>query len=262
MRIEEAIISSNERIGGGIWRMKMETPTVAQATLGPGQFVNILVSDSWEMPIRRPMSIAGVRGSSLEIIYKVFGLGTIQLSQKTAGESIDILGPLGNTFNLDNTDLYPILVGGGVGIAPILWLHHILHSRSRQHDLIIGAVTKEEHFMEHQPQLRVFLTTDDGSKGEKGTVMPTLTNLSSHYEKKIIYACGPEPMLKAIHDFVAAHDILCQMALESYMGCGTGVCQGCAIHMKNSSPKRHSYHERYSLVCIDGPVYQAQEVDL
>ena len=261
MRIEEAIIISNDRIASGIWRMRMNASLITQEIRGPGQFVNIAVSDSWDLPLRRPMSIAGVEGSHLEIIYKVFGEGTRRLSSRKTGERINILGPLGNTFDLFQGDgLFPILVGGGVGIAPIQWMHSYFEKEHVEHDMIVGAATAEEHFMEHQPSQGIFLTTDDGTKGDHGTVMPTLERRIEERENAKIFACGPEPMLKAIHEFVTASNFSCQMALESYMACGTGICQGCVVEWKNASPKQHSYNETYSLVCCDGPVYDAHEV--
>lgn len=241
----------------------MEAPGVVAEIQGPGQFINIAVSDSWDLPLRRPMSIAGVRENRLGIVYKIFGEGTRRLSQKKNHEKANILGPLGNTFATgDVGENVPILVGGGVGIAPILWLHHLFESRRIDHKLIIGAVTSEEHFMDHQPERGIFLTTDDGTKGEKGTVMPTLRRMSEGQQKHPIFACGPEPMLKAIYEFVTGRGIPCQMALESYMGCGTGICQGCVVEKKHRSERKHSYHETYSLVCWDGPVYHANDVRL
>jgi len=263
VKIEDALIVSNKRIARGIWCMELEAPLVVDEILGPGQFINIAVSESWDLPLRRPMSIAGVNGSFLKIIYKIFGEGTLRLSKKKRGERINILGPLGNTFAVNNIEnSYPVLVGGGVGISPILWIHRIFNKMGIKHDLILGAVTSDEHFMEYEPGRRIFLTTDDGSKGEKGTVLPTLRRETKNHKIPLIFACGPEPMLKAIHAFACETDIPCQMALESYMACGTGVCQGCVVEMKNRSPGKHSYHQTYSLVCCDGPVYDSHDIKI
>jgi len=263
VKIEDAQILLNKQIARGIWQMKMEAQQVISEIKGPGQFINIAVSSSWDLPLRRPMSIADVNKSNLSIIYKIFGEGTQRLSQKKLGERVNILGPLGNTFSFENINkYYPVLVGGGIGIAPVLWIHQILDKKRINHDLICGAVTSEEHFMKHEPDRRIFLTTDDGSKGEKGTILPTLKRIIGERKKPEIYACGPELMIKAIHEYIFEVDVPCQMALESYMACGIGICQGCVVSTAKKRPKKHSYHETYSLVCEDGPVYNAYNIEV
>lgn len=254
MNIENATIESNEEIAKNIWRMSMTAPQISSHYEGPGQFINILSDDGWEHLVRRPMSIAKVRGEKIDIIYKIFGNITKQLSQKTSDDSINILGPLGNVFAgwESNTT---VLVGGGVGLAPIL----NLYNSCPESILIIGARTGDEHFMQHDPGKNIYLTTDDGSLGIEGNVLKALENLDFN-DQTIIYACGPEPMLKAIQHFAAENKIKAQLSVESYMGCGVGLCQGCVIERQNGQLKKHSYHEKYSLVCVDGPVYWSHEV--
>ncbi len=240
--------------------MEMAAPNICKEVQGPGQFVNIAVSEAWQMPLRRPMSIAGNSGDNLEIIYKLFGEGTRALSKKEKGDSLNVLGPLGNIFEVNAQIGTPVLVGGGVGIAPVLWLHHRLQDERIDHKLIIGAVTADEHFLDHNPGEEIFLTTDDGSLGEEGTVMPALERLTVEADHSTVFACGPGPMLKAVRDYTVANRIGCQMALESYMACGTGLCQGCVIGLDREKPVEDSYHKHYSLVCCDGPVYDAREI--
>lgn len=261
LKNENATILLNERITDGIWQMEMEAPFVVSGVEGPGQFINISVSPLWDLPLRRPMSIAGIKQSNLKIVYKLAGKGTLRLSQKKPGEKLDILGPLGNTFSFKNINsLYPILAAGGTGIAPILWIHQILIKKQIKHDFVCGAVTSSEHFLEHEPDRRIFLTTDDGSLGEKGTILPTLKRLINEQNRSEIYACGPEPMVKAIIEYIKKSRIPCQVALESYMACGVGICQSCVVEMKNHPVKNHSYQELYSLVCKNGPVYNAYDI--
>ena len=104
------------------------------------------------------------------------------------------------------------------------------------------------------------ITTDDGSMGELGTVMPTVERVCGETENTKLFVCGPEPMMKAVHQFVTSTHIPCELSVESYMGCATGLCQGCVIERASHGLKDHSYHEKYSLVCIDGPIYLAQEI--
>ncbi len=237
------------------WRMSMSAPQTSSQYKGPGQFINLLLDDGWEHPIRRPMSIAKVNSDDINIIYKIFGNVTKQLSQKTPGDSLNILGPLGNVFTGWETKR-TVLVGGGVGLAPILNLYDSCPDST----LIIGARTADEHFMDHEPENKIYLTTDDGSLGIAGNVLVALENLDLN-DNTIVYACGPEPMLKAIQHFAAKNNIEAQLSVESYMGCGIGLCQGCVIEGQNGQLKKHSYHEKYSLVCMDGPVYWSHEVN-
>ncbi|MFQ6676314.1 MAG: dihydroorotate dehydrogenase electron transfer subunit [Fidelibacterota bacterium] len=262
MKIETASVRSNERIAAGIWRMELHSPAISEAARGPGQFVSITVSDNWELPLRRPMSIAGVENGKLHIIFKVFGRGTRRLSQKEPGDPVSLLGPLGNTFRLPSKPFFPILVGGGVGIAPVDWFHRTLTASGIGHDLIIGAVTADEHFHRHRPEDGIFVTTDDGSAGEKGTVMLVLERETKNRRRPFVYACGPGPMLKAVHEFVSAAGIPCQMAVESYMACGTGICQGCVIPLGRGRGGGESRETIYSLVCREGPVYDAGDITL
>ena len=238
----------------------MKAPGVAKQYKGAGQFIQILVDSSWANPLRRPMSISAVEDGKIEIIYKVFGEMTQLLSEKDAGENLDILGPLGNTFKLHDDGSTPILVGGGVGLAPILNMYGEINLSEKDGFLIIGARTGAEHFMEHEPHNNVLLTTDDGSIGILGTVIPAIEKSLEKATNPAIFACGPEQMLKAVQEFAAVHAMPAQLSVESYMGCGIGICQGCVVERVNGSSTEHSYHEKYSLVCIDGPVYQTEEV--
>ena len=119
--IENASVITNTEIASGIWQLEVESPQICSEYAGPGQFISLLTDNGWEHPLRRPMSIAGVNGSQLTIIYKIFGDVTILLSQMKKGDLLNLLGPVGNTFSgWDNADVNPILIGGGVGLAPIL----------------------------------------------------------------------------------------------------------------------------------------------
>ena len=261
MKIEDSIVVVNEQIADGIWRMEVKSPKIAGCVKGPGQFVNIDVSVSWEFTLRRPMSIAGVENGNLSFIYKIFSEGTKRMSIRNKGDILNMLGPLGNTFQFNKNDnITSILIGGGVGIAPILWLHNLMEEKGIEHSIIIGAVNASGHFMDHKPGMGVHLTTDDGTLGHHGTVMPTLEEIFQKKDSVKIYACGPEPMLKAVQGFSLTKNCSTQLSLESYMACGTGICQGCIVELKNENLKEHSYRERYSLLCCDGPVYFADKV--
>ena len=259
MIFEDVTITKNDEIASGLWKMEFSAPLISSMYEGAGQFIQIQVETGWEYPLRIPMSIAECNDNIMSIIYKIFGEGTSILSQKISRDTINILGPLGNVFKIHN-DKSHIFVGGGVGLAPILNLWDQLNGRIENNYLIVGARTGREHIHSHDPENHVFVTTDDGSLGIQGTIMNTLKELCKKSKKPEVFACGPEPMLKAVHSYVKMHDISAQLAVESYMGCGVGICQGCVISRQNNRQKEHSYHKKYSLVCIDGPVYYAGEI--
>ncbi|MBT3216346.1 MAG: dihydroorotate dehydrogenase electron transfer subunit [Candidatus Marinimicrobia bacterium] len=259
--IEDASIVNNAEIASGVWQLEVEAPHICAEYTGPGQFISLLTDDSWEHPLRRPMSIAAVNGSHLSIIYKIFGDVTLSLTKKTKGDSINLLGPLGNTFSgWDNLNNHPILIGGGVGLAPMLNLKNACNEKNIETTVILGAKTASEHFIESDHDKGIYLTTDDGSIGEKGTVIPVLELLASKRSNAKLFACGPEPMLKALKSFSYSAGISAEFSVESYMACGLGLCQGCVIEKSSKNGNKPSYHEQFSLVCIDGPVYKASEV--
>jgi dihydroorotate dehydrogenase electron transfer subunit len=260
MIIERARIKSNRPLAHDIWEMQFEAPNIAREYMGSGQFINILTVDDWNHPLRRPMSIASSEDDFVSIIYKIFGNMTRELTQKKSGETLDILGPLGNIFSKWDNGSYPILIGGGVGLAPILNLKKACDDNKIEYTMIIGARSGNEHFISHEPEKNIYLTTDDGSMGEKGTVMVPLQRLVEINKNAFIFACGPEPMLRAVKKFAINNDIQAQLSVESYMGCGIGFCQGCVIQRKISKIQTHSYHEKYSLVCMDGPIYNAMDI--
>tara|TARA_Y100000758_G_scaffold279067_1_gene225285 strand:+ start:785 stop:1516 length:732 start_codon:yes stop_codon:yes gene_type:complete len=240
--------------------MHFEAPLISSAYTGSGQFINILAMDNWNHPLRRPMSIASASNGTVSIIYKIFGDVTEILSKKNPGEVVDLLGPLGNTFSNWDNGAYPVLVGGGVGLPPMLNLKSECESKNIDHTIIIGARNTKEHFMSHDPENNVILTTDDGSFGEPGNVMSPLNRIVTKTENPYIFACGPEPMLASIQIYALENDIPAQLSVESYMGCGVGLCQGCVISRNTENTLTHSYHEKYSLVCLDGPVYEVKDI--
>ncbi|MEE8341265.1 MAG: dihydroorotate dehydrogenase electron transfer subunit [Candidatus Neomarinimicrobiota bacterium] len=232
--------------------MVFRSAEIADRYAGAGQFVSVLANDHWQHPIRRPMSIADVNGEEIAIIYKIFGPVTQKLRQLKSKANINVFGPLGNTYEVDFNSYYPILVGGGIGLSPILNLSKILKKKRIPNTIIIGAKTFKEHFLEHDPDNNIYLCTDDGSQGITGTVVDALETVLKDIEDPKIFACGPEPMLFSIQNMLKENSIPAQFSVESYMACGVGICQGCAI--PNSNDK--GYH----LVCTDGPVFEANEV--
>jgi len=184
------------------------------------------------------------------------------MSNWVKGEYVDFIGPLGNYWE-DYNDYLPILVGGGVGIAPILNFHNHLLDKKNNHILIMGARHKGEHFLIHDPDKQVYMSTDDGSLGIKGNVVDVLQSI---YSNKLnnsnvkIFSCGPPQMMESVKLFSLKHSLKCDLALETIMACGIGICQGCTVERKVEESTADSYRDRFVLACLDGPIFSAEEI--
>lgn len=227
----------------------------------PGQFLNIRINDTLEPLLRRPLSIHRVHGSIIELLFEVVGKGSKILSERKAGEILDVIGPLGNGFDcsiLTTPHSIPILIAGGMGVAPLVFLAEKLQgvTRSPGHQVasavLIGAQTKKKILCAKEFKklgCEVKIATDDGSQGFKGKVTDLLMSLLStiDYRLSTIYACGPRPMLKAISRIATENNFSAQISLEEHMSCGVGACLGCAVNTRTG----------YQRVCAEGPVFDA-----
>src|SRR4030042_2248756 len=245
----------NKRVRGNYFHCKILAPKIAFSSL-PGQFVNIKVSDSIEPLLRRPFGVHRVDGSRLEVLYEALGQGTQILAQKKAGEYLDIIGPLGKGFKYVQGARSPgsiILVAGGMGVAPLLFLAEKFKKRSTL--VLIGAKTKLQILCEKEFKAlgcEVKVATDEGSLGFKGRVTDLLKKTLTTIDHRLsaIYACGPKPMLKEITIVSKKYNLPAQISLEEHMACGIGACLGCAANTKHG----------YQLVCKEGPVFKAEEI--
>lgn len=242
--------------------------------------------------LRRPFSLAGRRdvpgGVELDIIHRVVGVGTDWMSKLAAGDAVHILGPLGNTFELPPADGLAVLVGGGVGIPPMLYLAEALRGRTAvafcgalRRDLLpltirLDGPTPGADSAEPLMNIAEFAThgvgsvisTDDGSYGFRGFVTQALeAYLDKHVvagqQKAILYTCGPEPMMKRVGDIAAKRGIECQIAVERAMACGMGTCQSCCIKVRKADPTKPPLPGRewcWRLACTDGPVFRGSDL--
>ena len=257
---ESAIVRSTSELAEGIYKTILFSPQISSSSK-PGQFINILPKDDWANVMRRPMSIASQENDEISIIYKVIGEGTAAMSNWPKDCTIDIIGPLGNYW-MDFDMHTPILIGGGVGIAPILNLHNHLLVKEIKHYLIMGARNSREHFLDHDEENGVFLSTDDGSKGIKGNVIDVLNHFFfDNYSKYKIFSCGPPMMMNSVSDFSTINNMKCDIAVETIMACGIGICQGCTVErIIDKDISIHSYRNKFALACIDGPIFVASEI--
>ncbi len=225
----------------------------------PGQFVHVKVSDGIDPLLRRPISIANINHEAGEctLIYRKEGLGTRVLSEKNIDQSVDVLGPLGNGFPVDEVEKgqTALLVGGGIGVPPLYELSKQLVANGVKVIHVLGfqsesAVFYEEKFTELG---ETYIATVDGSVGTKGFVTDVITLNGITFDT--LYSCGPTPMLKALEN--AYPDRNAYLSLEERMGCGIGACFACVCHLQND-PDGSSYKK----VCSDGPVFKVGEVVL
>ncbi len=252
-----ATVFRQEQIAAGIYDMWIETDLAKDAK--PGQFISIYPKNQATL-LPRPISICEVNEekSALRIVYRVAGQGTREFSNYHTGESIEILGTLGNGFPLEKADGKRVfLMGGGIGIPPMLQLSKELSARGKAENIsaILGYRNELFLYEDFKAYADVYAATEDGSSGSKGTVMDAIRE--NDLKGDIIFACGPMPMLRAIKQFAEANQMEAYISLEERMACGVGACLGCVCTTKEVD---HHSHVKNARICTDGPVYDAKEV--
>lgn len=230
-------ITSNDLIAKDTFMLTLEGNTEA---VSPGRFINIKLNGFF---LRRPISVCDYNEKELTVIYKTVGRGTKYLSERKRGEAIDVLSGLGNGFDLARAGISPLIIGGGAGVSPLF----ALAKRIKNATAVLGFNTAEEVYLKNSFEhvcKRVIVTTADGSMGIKGFVTDAVKELPapSYY-----YACGPEPMLKAVYNAVDADG---ELSFEERMACGFGVCRGCTCKTKYGDKS----------ICKDGPVMRKGEI--
>ena len=247
---ERAIIVSQQCIGTDIYDMVLSFPKGAKEAR-PGQFIAMYCEDGTKL-LPRPISICGIDAEvgTLRVVYRIAGEGTRLFSQMKVGDSLEVMGPLGNGFTMK--DKKAIIVGGGIGIPPMLELAKQLDCEKT---VVLGY--RDELFLkeEFEACANVAVATEDGSAGTKGTVIDAIK--AAQVSGEIIYACGPMPMLKALAEYADAHGMEAQISLEERMACGIGACLGCICKTKE---KDHHTNVNNTRICKDGPVFDAKEV--
>ncbi|AJE03361.1 dihydroorotate dehydrogenase electron transfer subunit [Geobacter pickeringii] len=263
MQFKSTVIS-NQEVSPGYFRMRMTAPPELAGSQ-PGQFIMVRVRDAIDPLLRRPFGIfdVGVAESEfpglgaatyLEMLYKVVGKGTEALSGYHHGDHVDVIAPLGAGFDLGDPEEEKILVGGGIGIAPLYYLAKTLvqHSRVR---FFLGGRTRDDILCVTEFErlgVETYVSTDDGTLGDRGLVTEVMErHIRENRSRKTLYACGPMPMLKAVAEIAQRTATPCQVSLEAYMACGMGACLGCVVKGKEHSDETPDYR----CVCKDGPVF-------
>jgi len=248
MRRERARIRKRRELGAGLFGLWLE---VSEADdVKPGQFFQFATAPRF---LRRALSVADRQANRLLFVLRVVGAGTRWLAARPQGTELDILGPLGQGVEPPR-DARVMLLGGGVGAAPLLYLARTLAAGGCSTDAVIAAARADELvLLEEFNSLcrRVNVVTEDGSRGMKGRLTDVLHSLPDINEAEVVYACGPEPMLAALKRLALPQPVYA--FLESRMGCGTGLCVGCGVRGQDG---------RYRRVCTDGPVFKLSEIEL
>ena len=238
-------------------------PEIA-AGFKPGHFVAVAVGgDNTPMILRRAFALSGATPSdkfagTIQFVVAEHGPGTQWLVRQRAGDSLDIVGPLGNPFPLPSGPAPAVLVGGGYGSAPLLPLAQALLVNGSPVEIVLGAATAGRLYGELAAKRlvgRVAVTTDDGSAGDKGVVTDVLPEAIDRINAEIVYACGPMPMLQAVGAIAQKRAIRAQVAVEESMACGIGVCMTCVLPVRGADGK-----SRFVRSCVDGPVFDALNV--
>ncbi|MGN0389957.1 MAG: dihydroorotate dehydrogenase electron transfer subunit [Wujia sp.] len=248
----QAEIIRQDNIATDIFSMVLQAePIAAQAV--PGQFIDLYSADGSKL-LPRPISLCEIdkAAGTLRIVYRIAGKGTEEFSRLCAGHTVSILGPLGNGFT--KKDKKAILIGGGIGIPPMLQLAKELECEK---SIVLGFRDEEFLSEEFVPYGNVYKSSDNGSIGVKGTVMDAIREYQITGD--VIYACGPTPMLRAIKEYALANHIEAQLSLEERMACGVGACLACVCKSKDVDEHSQVKNKR---VCKDGPVFLAEEVEL
>lgn len=244
------LIYKNE-LAEGIFDFRIKSSEIAEMTKC-GQFLHINCGK--ETLLRRPISICDAENDVVRFIFEVKGKGTAELSEKKVGEFIDVLGPLGNGFEIGDYK-NPVVIGGGIGTFPLFKLTKCLENPT----VYLGFRSKDRVVMEDEFKSvaeNTTICTDDGSYGYNGFAVELLKKHLAEKECDIIYSCGPMPMLRAVKKIAEEVGVKCQVSLEQRMGCGIGACLVCSCETKLEGT------EKYAKVCKDGPVFWSSEVTL
>ena len=261
----KAKILSRKEVVPKIYLMSAKAPEIVQEAL-PGQFIHIKCSKDNYPLLRRPLSIHRVDKEKGEIfiLFQVVGEGTKLLADRTIGDDLDIMGPIGNGFNIYPKSKKIVIIGGGIGVAPLLALCEESIRQGKEMQVLIGALKKELVIGEESFKIlgaKVEVATDDGSYRYKGLVTDLLERMIKEgWLADQIFACGPKPMLKKISEIALQANINFQVSLEERMACGIGVCLGCVCKIKIKDKREYKVKYEYKRVCVDGPVFAGSEV--
>jgi len=251
--VQNLKVISNLRLNDDHYLLQLQAPDQLENII-PGQFANILVDHQQSVFLRRPFSIHTVdyKTNSIYILIKEVGDGTRTLVQTSPDSYLSVIFPLGNGFTLTSDKGKVLLVGGGCGVAPLLFLSQILSKDFNDLSILLGArsVSDLVEMDQYIKYGKLFTTTEDGTHGEKGFVTDHSIFSDSRKQFAKIYCCGPEPMMKAVAAKARSNSVFCEVSLENTMACGFGVCLCCVTETTQG----------HKCVCTDGPVFNINQL--
>ncbi|MGI5849587.1 MAG: dihydroorotate dehydrogenase electron transfer subunit [Christensenellales bacterium] len=255
----KAIVKENKEIAAQIYRMVLQCPDADLANFVPGQFANIAIPGHDELLLKRPISIgtADAGKQTVTLFYQIKGKGTNALSGVLSGAKIDAIMPVGRGFNLKIAEKRIFLVGGGMGIAPLLTVTKKWPDKS--YEAFLGHKGKDYVYCLSDFELlceKIFVTSDDGTIGEKGFITDLVKKRLNEKKPDVVLACGPPMMLRTLREIIKPYGIAAQASMEQRMGCGFGACATCACGVNTEDGPE------YKKVCIEGPVFDLYEVML
>ena len=256
---ETVTVVSQKQIGTGIYDLTIQTKEIAAAAKA-GQFVSVYSNDASKL-LPRPISLCGIdrKAGTLRLVYRVTGehTGTEEFSRLQAGDTMKIMGPLGNGFTVEK-GRKTFLIGGGIGVPPMLQLAKEMKDAGENFQIVMGYRDAGTFLLdEFKEQGESFVATEDGSVGTKGNVLDAIRE--NHLDADVIYACGPTPMLRALKAYAEEQNKTCYVSMEERMACGIGACLACVC---NSTEKDAHSNVKNKRICKEGPVFNAKEVEL
>lgn len=258
---EIATVVKQDQLVAGIYDLTLQTKDIA-AIARAGQFVSVYSNDPSKL-LPRPISLCGIdkEKGQIRLVYRVTGegTGTEEFSKLKEGDSVKILGPLGNGFTVEEGKT-AFLIGGGIGVPPMLQLAKDINKAGNVPKMqIVMGYRDENTFLldEFKEQADSFVSSDNGTVGTKGTVVDAIKE--NGLKADVIYACGPTPMLRALRDYADENGMTCYVSMEERMACGIGACLACVCKTKE---KDHHSNVNNKRICKEGPVFNAKEVEL
>lgn len=252
----KSTVIEQKMIADGICSMWLDAKEVA-VQAKPGQFISVYSNDKSRV-LPRPISICEIdrEKGTLRIVYRVVGKGTEEFSKAEAGDSFEILGPLGNGFPIEEAKGKKVLmIGGGIGVPPMLQTAKEIEGEV----IIVSGYRNQDLFLKEELESAgtLFIATEDGSVGTKGNVVDAIRE--NQIEADMMFACGPKPMLRALKNYALEKGIPCWISMEEKMACGVGACLACVCQSKDVDSHSHVHNKR---ICKDGPVFLSTEVEL
>ena len=252
----KSTVIEQKMIADGICSMWLDAKEVA-VQAKPGQFISVYSNDKSRV-LPRPISICEIdrEKGTLRIVYRVVGKGTEEFSKAEAGDSFEILGPLGNGFPIEDAKGKKVLmIGGGIGVPPMLQTAKEIEGEA----IIVSGYRNQDLFLKEELESAgtLFIATEDGSVGTKGNVVDAIRE--NQIEADMMFACGPKPMLRALKNYALEKGIPCWISMEEKMACGVGACLACVCQSKDVDSHSHVHNKR---ICKDGPVFLSTEVEL